>query len=714
MTTANDSDTLLVEGMFCAACAASVEASLNRHPGVANAAVNFAADAAVVDWNPGARDVGSLFERIRGLGYRPGLVGDTEPTATDEADPMRYLGLRLIVAVFFGMWSMLPTIVLYLGVVEEAQTAYWLAVAAGVFSLPVILFSGVPFYRMGLATLSNGVAGIDALVTLGVIGAVILSGFSLANGSDAVYFEVPIALITLQLIARMLDLKVRRRARNAVLGLLNIAPTTVSRLANDGAISLLRLSDVEPGMRLRVYPGTRLSVDGTIVSGRGDLDRSLLSGESQPVSVSAGEPVSAGERVIGNHLDIEVTAAEGKRRIDALGRQVRQALSSKPPWQRIADTIARYFLWLSFVAAMAGAAAAYLTGGTATEAAARALAVFVIACPCALSLAAPLAGLMASAKASKHGFILRDLNALTAAARPDVICFDKTGTLTEGRPVIVALHPANGVDETELLRTAARAELGSEHPIAHAIRTAGDLDGVGDGAGDGESESFAGSGIRYRDSESRILVGRGAWLIEQGIELPSLPPTESTRVFVAADGRFLGAIDLDDAVRPGVRQLIDELAWADIELLSGDHDGPVHRIGTELNIAARAGLSPESKAAHINELQRQRMTVAFIGDGLNDGPALAAADLGIAVGDATDAAKTASAIALVDADVTILPRLFALTRRTRGIVYQNLCWAVLYNGVAIPAAIAGFVHPAVAAVAMALSSLTIVLNALRV
>ena len=712
MATAKDSDTLLVEGMFCAACAASVEASLNRHPGVDNAAVNFAADAAVVDWQSGARDIGGLFDRIRGLGYRPGLVGDTEASAADESDPMRYLGLRLIVAVFFGMWSMLPTIALYLGVVNEPQTAHGLALAAGLFSLPVILFSGVPFYRMGLATLKNGVAGIDTLVTLGVIGAVILSGFALATGSDAVYFEVPVALITLQLIARMLDLKVRRRARDAVLGLLHIAPTTVTRLDDDGSTSRLRLSHVAPGMCLRVYPGARLSVDGTIVAGRGYLDRSVLSGEAEPVEVATGEAVSAGERVLGSHLDIEVTAGEGKRRIDALGRQVRQALSAKPPWQRIADTIARYFLWLSLVASVAGAAAAYLSGETAAEAAARALAVFVIACPCALSLAAPLAGLMASAKASKLGFILRDLNALTAAARPDVICFDKTGTLTEGRPALVALHPADGVSEKELLRAATRAEAGSEHPLAYGIRTAGGAE-RGNGAGDGETESLAGGGIRYRDARSRILVGSSAWLIEEGIELPSLPPTESTRVTVAVDGHFLGAIDLDDALRPGVRRLIDELAWARIELLSGDHDGPVNRIGKALGITAHARLSPEAKAEHIVELQGQGLSVAFVGDGLNDGPALAAADLGIAVGDATDAAKTASAIALVDADATVLPELFALTRRTRGIVYQNLCWAVLYNGVAIPAAIAGFVHPAIAAVAMALSSLTIVLNALR-
>ena len=712
MATVEARDTLLVEGMFCAACAASVEASLNRHPGVDNAAVNFAADAAVVDWQPGARDLDALFLRIRGLGYRPGLVGDTERSASEESDPMRYLGLRLIVALFFGMWSMLPTFGLYFGVAGEGRAAFGLAIAAGIFSLPVILFSGIPFYRMGLATLRNGVAGIDALVTLGVFGAVALSMFSLFNRSDAVYFEVPIALITLQLIARMLDLRVRRRARDAVLGLLDIAPTTVMRLDKDGTTRRIRLNEVEAGMRLRAYPGDRLSIDGLIVAGRGQLDRSLLSGESKPVRAVAGEAVSAGERLLGGHLDIEVTAGEGKRRIDALARQVRQALSTKPPWQKIADAIARYFLWLSFAAAIAGGAAAYLGGETAAEAAARALAVFVIACPCALSLAAPLAGLMAAARASKQGFILRDLNALTGAARPDVICFDKTGTLTEGQPTIVAVWPAKGVDEPELLRSAARAEGGSEHPLARAIRAACGEAGVG-AAGRGETQTSAGNGVRYRDVESDILVGRDGWLVERGIDLPPLPPTEATRVTVARNGRFLGAIDFDDAPRAGVVEVINELAWARIELLSGDREGPVQRLSRKLDISARAGLSPEAKAERIAELQEKGWTVAFVGDGLNDGPALAAADLGIAVGDATDAARTASAITLVSADVTILPRLFALTRRTRRIVYQNLAWAVLYNGVAIPAAIMGFVHPAIAAVAMALSSLTIVLNALR-
>ncbi len=712
MTALSHRDTLVVEGMFCAACAASVEAALNRHPGVDNAAVNFAADAAVVDWKDDARDVDGLLERIKGLGYRPALIGDSVESERRGEDPSRYLGLRLIVALFFGMWSMLPTIVLYLGRAGSVETEFMLAVAAGVFSLPVILYSGIPFYRMGVLTLRHGAPGIDALITLGVVGAVVLSAISLATGSGDVYFEVAIALITLQLIARMLDLKVRRRARDAVLGLLTLSPTRVSRILDDGEVEEQRLSDIEAGMRLRVFPGTRLAVDGTVASGRGAIDRSLFSGESESVAVATGDAVHAGERVLDAQLDIEVTAGEGRRCIDALGRQVRQFLTEKPPWQQLADTLARYFLWLALIASAIGATVALVVGEPLDGAAARALAVFVIACPCALSLAAPLAGLMASAKASRRGFILRDLNALTSAAQPDILCFDKTGTLTVGRPEVRAIYPTRGNTEGDVLRVAATAETGSEHPLAAAILRAAKELGINVPSA-GNARSIAGSGVEYGEGKACIRVGRLEWLREFGIGIPDLPESDATRIGVAKGSAFIGAIDLHDAPRDGVADMCRALDSDKLCILSGDRDGPVTALADSLGIRAFANQSPEDKADWIREQQKSGKRVAFVGDGLNDGPALAAADLGIAVGDATDAARSASAITLVDADVTALPEVLRLTRRTRGIIRQNLSWAVVYNGIAIPAAIAGFVHPAVAAVAMALSSLSIVLNALR-
>jgi len=306
-------DVLTVDGMFCAACAASVEAVLARQPGVASASVNFAADAAVVEWQPGAHDTAPLLAAVRGLGYDTRLIGDEADSRPPAGDPGRDLGLRLIVALFFGMWAMLPSIVLYLDVVTDPRSRYGLALAAGVFSLPVVLYAGLPFYRMGIATLRHGIAGIDALVTVGVAGSLVLSATALLAGSAEVYFEVAVALVTLQLIARLLDLRVRRKARDAVVGLLELAPTTLTLVDAEGGTRRAVLKEVAAGDTVRVGPGERVAVDGRIVSGRARIDRSLLTGESDPVTLGPDEAVHAGERVIDGACDLSVTASAGRR-----------------------------------------------------------------------------------------------------------------------------------------------------------------------------------------------------------------------------------------------------------------------------------------------------------------------------------------------------------------------------------------------------------------
>src|SRR6056297_1994331 len=711
-------DVLTVDGMFCAACAASVEAVLTRQPGVASASVNFAADAAVVEWQPGVHDTAPLVDAVRRLGYETRLIGEESGANPGVNDPARDLGLRLVVALFFGMWAMLPSIVLYLDVVTDPASRYGLALAAGLFSLPVVLYAGVPFYRMGIATLRHGIAGVDALVTVGVAGSLVLSGTALLAGSADVYFEVAVALVTLQLVARLLDLRVRRKARDAVVGLLELAPTTLTVVHEDGVARRAVLKEVKPGDTVRVGSGERVAVDGRIVAGRARIDRSLLTGESDPVRLGPDDSLHAGERVIDGACDVVVTASAGQRRIDGLARQVREMLATRPGWQRAADTVARHFLGLSVLAAAGGAALVLTAGGTPSEAAVRALAVFVIACPCALSLAAPIAGLTASAAAARRGIILRDLNAVTGAAVPDRLFMDKTGTLTLGRPAVVAVHTFAGADEREVLRAAAMAEHASPHPIARALAAAAEKAGIcaaALAAAGGELRESPGRGVRWSRGGESIDVGSIDWLRAGGIDMPALPGTAATRSGVARNGRLIGVVDLEDALRPGVEEAIRALRSRGLApvILSGDGAGPVARIGARLGCEAHAGLTPEDKVRRIEDCRRSGARTAFVGDGINDGPALAAADLGVAVGQATDAARSAAAVSLVEADARALPALFNLTRRARRIVRENLAWAIAYNGVAIPAAMAGWVHPAVAALAMALSSVTIVLNALR-
>lgn len=711
-------DFLTIDGMFCAACAASVEATLNRHPRVHNASVNFAADAAVVEWSPDDKDNDRLLDRVRSLGYRARWLGDESAGTEQTGNPTRDLGARLIVALFFGMWAMLPSVALYLDVIVDEAARMRLAWAAAILSMPVVLYSGLPFYRMGTATLRHGVAGVDALILLGVCGSVLLSAIALARGSAEVYFEVAIALVSLQLVGRLFDLRVRRRARDAVISLFELAPTTVLAVDEWGRERNVALKDIKPRQRIRVRSGERLAVDGKILSGFAEVDRSLLSGESVPVRVDAPEALHAGERVIDGVVTLEVTAAAGKRRIDELGRQVRLMLAEKPAWQRAIDRVAGYFLWVAALASLLGVAIVLAAGGTAHEAAVRALAVFVIACPCALSLAAPLVGLVASGTAARSGMILRDLNAITAAAVPNRLFLDKTGTITEGAPTITAVHPADGRDAIDVIRIAARAERDSDHPVAEAIKAA-DAKSTGRvtfTSGDtGITHVIAGRGVSWRGDEAEINVGSLDWLQRMGVSVPALVPTTATRVGVVENNQYVGAIDLEDAPLPGMRDTINALRERGIEpeILSGDAEGPVSRIAEMLGVTAKAGLSPEEKTNVINEARGRGETVAFAGDGLNDAPALAAADLGVAVGRSTDAARTAAAVAFVEADARQLPGLFDLTARTRRVIQQNLAWAVAYNAVAIPAAVLGWVHPAIAAVAMALSSISIVANALR-
>lgn len=691
--------------MFCAACAASVEATLRKQPGVNEISVNFAADAAVVDWDGEAKS--ALLDAVASLGYRGYFIGDAQDKGHAGGDAERGFTLRLVVAVFFGMWAMLPTVALYIGGLANTS-AYLLAVAVAVFSLPVIAYSGTPFYRMGIATLRSGVAGIDALVSLGVAGAVALSAWNLARGSSDVYFEVAIALITLQLVARLLDLRVRRRARDAVLGLLQSAPTTVRVEHEDGSQRLVPLNEARPGARVRLRPGDRIAVDGVVLEGLAEIDRTLISGESRPVLVSPGDRVHAGERLLDAALLIEVTATTGKRRIDSLAQQIRKSLAAKSAWQRVAELIARYFLWGSAGAALVTGVALVLLDAGLETAAVRALAVFVIACPCALSLAAPLAGLLACAAAARRGMIIRDLSATTGAAVPERLFLDKTGTVTRGRPRVETVHALAGRSDSDVLAVAALAERYSEHPIAAAIcAAAGNLP-----VRPGDTRAVPGFGVTWRAGEEVIRVGKPAWFDDA----PQLPVTVLTRVLVEHCGQVIGAIDLDDALREGIEHAVERLRERGVEIviLSGDRAAAVRRVADLLGVRWEADLTPENKLARIEEAKAAGRVVAFAGDGLNDGPALAAADLGIAVEGATDAARNAAAVAFTTGGVADLPELFALTRRTRRVIYQNLGWAIAYNGVAIPAAMLGYVHPAIAAAAMALSSIAIVLNSLRV
>lgn len=707
-------DVLIVEGLHCGSCAAAVEALLKRQPGVVEAAVNFAADSAMVRFDTTRTELSRLQHAVSKLGYRLLSPGEEGASAGTTERLRRRLLIRLAVALVFGMWCMMPAYLVYLaplGIIEPAAT--WpLALASGFFALPVLLYSGGHFYRVGLRTLRVGAPGLDALITLAVFAAVGVSVWRLATGHADVYFDAAVMLITFQLIARFIDGRVRRRAADVVRSYLSQAPETATLLHESGRFESVAATAISVGQTIQLASGEPLALDATVLTGSGEVDQALLTGEHEPCQVGPGDSVRAGCRLLAGELELCVTAPVGERRIDALARSVRGLLSRKTALQRLTDALARILLPIIVSAALAAAALALLLGLGAEQAATRGLAVLIVACPCALSLAIPLVVVIGHARMVADGVIFRDPAALETAADTHVVVFDKTGTLTTNTPRVADVMPARRGDSADLLQLAVDTLADTAHPVAHGLAASAT---PSPGAADGQRHIDAGLGTRWEHAGACVLAGRPAWLRQQGI---SVPPSDDARMtlHLARNGHYQGFIAFEEALHPDAIQTVRTLQQRghDVYLLSGDTRASCLRQAERLNIAAEhvvAGVTPEAKQRFVEALEKRR-AVAFIGDGLNDGLALAGARLGIAVGEATPTARAAAAVYLPDG-LSHVPTTLMLARRARRLMRQNLGWAIGYNALALPLAVAGFVHPVIAAIAMTLSSLCVLLNSLR-
>lgn len=699
-------EVLVVEGMFCASCAAAVEALLNRQPGVIAASTHFAADAAVVEWNEQLTSLETLRKAVVRLGY-------TVRTLSEPADAARQrelrLGARLAVAVFSGMWAMFAVAGLYFGE-PSASVAYGLALSAGGLSLPALLWSGWPFYVAGWRALRVRAPGLDTLILLGVLLSVLLSVIALAAGRSEVYFDTALMLVTFQLIARIVDRRVRADAARRVRALLETGEGPVQRIIASGQTETIAATEVRHGNRLQLSIGDTLRVDGQLTEGQLWVDRARLTGEAEPVALDSQHPVWAGDRVIGGQGVMVATGLIGARRLDQLASQVRRLLTEKPAWQRQVDRYARRLLPIAALAAVLGATLALWQNATPFDAAVRALAVFVIACPCALALAVPLAATRAVSVAASQGWLFRDVEAIQQFRIPDAVLLDKTGTVTEGRPVVVASHRAPGIEVNELHRIAATAARASPHPLAQALARL-----TAPSPNEGGGEDVSGQGLIWNDAAGETLIGSRSWLATLGHTIPA-PQSTRTESHLIFNQHWLGSFEFEDAIRasaPAAVQALQELGCR-IALISGDRESVVADVARTLGIEYASAQSPEAKLERVEALRAQNQRVAFCGDGLNDGPALAAADLGIAVAGATGAAQAAASISLLGGGIEQLPRIFSLLHRTRAVMRQNLFWALAYNVAAIPLAVAGVVHPMIAALAMSLSSLTVLINTARV
>ena len=720
-------DPILVDvtGMTCAACAARIEKVLGRVPGVERATVNLALETAEIA-APGVADdlLVAAIERA-GFGAR---VRDTavaarraaleRASAEREADERRTFRVFLFAAVLT-----LPFLVAMIPMAWGEHAVWltpWLQVA---LATPVQIVAGARFYVGAFKALRGRSANMDVLVALGTT---VAWGFSLAmvllRGDHAhghLYFEGSATVLTLILLGKLMEARAKRSATAAVAKLMALRPDTATRLV-DGRPETVSVDALRRGDRVLVKPGERVAADGRLVEGESEFDESLVTGESVPVAKRVDDKITAGTINGAGAVVFTVEAGGEATTIARIGRRVEPAQIAKAPVQRLVDRVAAVFVPVIVVIAVLTLAVWWLTGHDLEASLIPAVAVLVIACPCALGLATPAALVAGTGAAAKAGILIRDIEALERAHAVDCVVFDKTGTLTEGRPSVTDVFVLGGSGD-EMLRLAASAQGSSEHPLARAFVAAAAARGlVLLPARD--ARSLVGRGLVASVDGRAIAVGNAALMAERGVDLrlfeteaKRLAAAAKTVVVVARDGEALGLVALADAIRPESAEAIEALKQARVavRLATGDAESVARAVGARLGLeAVDWEVRPEGKTELVRRLRDQGRVVAMVGDGINDAPALAAADVGIAVGSGTDVALETAGITLMRSDPRLVAASLEIARATWRKIRQNLFWAFFYNVVGVPLAASGHLTPALAGAAMAMSSVSVVTNAL--
>ncbi len=728
---------LRVEGMTCAACVGRVERKLGKLDGV-RAVVNLATERAVVEY-PEGTDVATLVETVEKAGYGASAIVP-EPEAADEdtaaaasRDDAALRSLRRRMAVALLLFIPIADLSLAMSLVPSLRFPYWQVVVA-VLALPVVVWAAWPFHRAAARNLRHGTTSMDTLVSLGVIAA---SGWSLAalvftDGAPAVggwqavlhpagplYLEVAAGVTTFVLAGRYFEARARRTAGAVMRSLAALRADEVAVLDAGGVETRVPVSRLRAGDRFVVRPGERIAADGAVVDGSAAVDTSAMTGEPVPVEVTAGDPVTGGTIATGGRLVVLAETVGAQTRLGRMIAAVERAQAEKSAVQRLVDRVSSVFVPIVLAVAVLTFVGWMVAGAGWAGAFAPAVAVLIIACPCALGLATPTALMVATGRGAELGIFVKGYQALETTRAVDTVVLDKTGTLTEGRMSVADLACADGVDADELLALAAAVESGSEHAIASAIRehaTGALLLAVPEVTG---FRALPGLGARGVVGGREVTVGRPSLAADLGSlsgVVAGWDAAGHSTVAVVVDGAVAGAIALADPVKPSAAAAVAEMIAMGLRpvLLTGDGEAAARAVATAVGIEqVEAGAMPDEKVDLVRWLQVEGATVAMVGDGVNDAAALATADLGIAVGSGTDVALEAADVVLVRDDLRVLPSAVELARATLRTVRGNLWWAFGYNVVAVPVAAAGLLNPLIAGAAMAVSSLLVVTNSLR-
>ncbi|MGC5038791.1 heavy metal translocating P-type ATPase [Streptomyces sp. DT190] len=727
---------LAIGGMTCASCAARVEKKLNRMEGV-TATVNYATEKAKVSYS-GDVSVGDLIATVEATGYTAEEPAPAETPGEPAAAPddLRPLRERLVTAV------VLAVPVVAMAMIPALQFSYWQWLSL-TLAAPVVTYAAWPFHKAAFVNARHGAATMDTLISVGTSAAFLWSLWALflgtagtpgmthpfeltierTDGAGNIYLEAAAGVTAFILAGRYFEARAKRRAGAALRALLELGAKDVTVLGDDGRERTVPVGELRAGDRFLVRPGEKIATDGTVVEGSSAVDASMLTGESVPVEVGAGDPVTGATINVGGRLVVRATRVGADTQLARMARLVEDAQNGKAAAQRLADRISAVFVPVVIALAL-GTLGFWLGNGAGLTAAfTAAVAVLVIACPCALGLATPTALMVGTGRGAQLGILIKGPEVLESTRRVDTVVLDKTGTVTTGRMTLLAVHTADGTDEAGVLRLAGALEHASEHPIARAVAD-GALQRLGTLPVPEDFANVPGLGVQGVVEGHAVLVGRERLLADWAMELPeglararaAAEEAGRTAIVVAWDGEPRAVLEVADAVKDTSAEAVRRLRALGLTplLLTGDNRAVAESVAREVGIEeVVAEVLPQDKVDVVRKLQAQGRSVAMVGDGVNDAAALAQADLGLAMGTGSDAAIEAGDLTLVRGDLRAAADAIRLARRTLGTIRSNLFWAFAYNVAALPLAAAGLLTPMIAGAAMAFSSVFVVGNSLR-